>query len=113
VVQGIEVHKASSQAKGGLSISVGDVVVMKDDSKEMFWRLAIVEELLTGSDGQARAATVRAGKSGRQGQLFQTSVKHLYPLEVSAERTGIEPNHVEVSTKKTASEPTENVSRYR
>ena len=46
-----EVHKSSPQSKSGLSISVGDVVVMKDDSKRMFWRLALVEELLKGSDG--------------------------------------------------------------
>jgi len=81
-----EVHKSILQTRGGSSISVGDVVVMKDDSKRMFWRLALVEELLTGSDGHVRAATVRAVKSGRQGQMFRRSVKHLYPLEVSAEK---------------------------
>jgi len=77
--------------KGSINISVGDVVVMKDDSKRMFWRLALVEELLTGSDGQVHAGTVRAVKPGRHGQLFRRSVKHLYPLEVSAEKTEDEP----------------------
>ena len=79
-------HKSILQTRGGSSISVDDIVVMKDDSKRMFWRLFLVEKLLTGSDGHVRAATVRAVKSGRQGQMFRSSVKHLYPLEVSAEK---------------------------
>ena len=83
-----ESHKTNSRAKGGSSVSVGDVVVLKEDTKRMFWRLAVVEELLSGPDGQVRAATVRVGKSGRQKQLFRRSVKHLYPLEVSANKTG-------------------------
>ena len=65
-----ETHKTIAQSKGGSSISVIDVVVLKDNTKRMFWRLAIVEELLTGPDGQVCAAAVRVGKSGRQGQLF-------------------------------------------
>ena len=55
----IEVRKTNSKAKGESSISVGDIVVMKDDSKRVFWNLAIVEDLLTGSDGQD--ATVKVG----------------------------------------------------
>ena len=78
-----ETHKINSQTKGGSVISVGDVVLLKDDNKRMFWRLAIVEELLAGIDGQVRAAIIRV-KSGRQSQLFHQSFKHLYPLEVSA-----------------------------
>ena len=62
--------KTNSRVKGGSSVSVGDVVVLKEDTKRMFWRLAVVEELLSGPDGQVRAATVRVGKSGRQKQLF-------------------------------------------
>ena len=58
-------HKSNLQTRGGSSISVGDIVIMKCDSKRIFWRLALVEELLTGSDGHVRAATVRAVKSGR------------------------------------------------
>ena len=66
-----ETHKTNAQSKGGSSISVGDVVGLKDNTKRIFWRLAIVEELLTGPDGQVHAAAVRVGKSGRQRQLFR------------------------------------------
>ena len=45
----------------------------------MFWRLAIVEELLAGTDGHVHAAFIRVGKLGRQSQSFCQSIKHLYP----------------------------------
>ena len=41
-------------------ISVGDVVILKDDtSKRMYWKLALVEDLVEGRDGQIRAALVK------------------------------------------------------
>ena len=46
-----ETHKINSQTEGGSVISVGDVVLLKDNNKRMFWRLAIVEELLASADG--------------------------------------------------------------
>ena len=58
--------------------------MLKDDTKRTFWKLAIVEELLAGSDGQVRAARVRVANSERRAQLLRRSIKHLYPLEVSA-----------------------------
>ena len=79
-----ETHKNNYHGKGGSVISVGDIVVLKDDTKRMFWKLAVVQELLTGADKQVRAAIVSLGKSGRQSQLLRRSVKHLYPLEVTA-----------------------------
>ena len=78
-----ETHKNNCHGKGGSVISVGDVVLLKDDTKRMFWKLAVVQELLTGADKQVRAAIVSLGKSGRQSQLLRRSVKHLYPLEVT------------------------------
>ena len=43
--------------------------------------MGIVDELITGRDGVARTAKLRAGKSHLQG-----AVQHLYPLEVSCDR---------------------------
>ena len=46
--------------------------------------------------------------------MFRRSVKHLYPLEVSAaEKTGNEPVPVEASAEKSVSEATEVVSKWR
>jgi len=62
---------------------VGDVVILKDDTtKRVFWKLAVIEELLMGKDGQARAAKVKVvNGDGRQTRL-RRSLKHLIPLEV-------------------------------
>jgi len=65
---------------------VGDVVILKDDTtKRMFWKLAIIEELLTGKDGQVRVAIVKVvNHEGKQSRL-RRSLKHLIPLEVRNE----------------------------
>ena len=45
----------------------------------------MIEELLTGKDGQAQAAVVKVVNSdGRQTRL-RRSLKHLIPLEVQSE----------------------------
>ena len=49
-------------------------------AKRLFWRLAIVKELLTGHDSQVRAAAVKVGDSSR---LLKRSITHLIPLELS------------------------------
>ena len=42
-------------------ITVGDAVILKNDStKQLFWRLAIVQELLTGDDGKVRTAVIKS-----------------------------------------------------
>lgn len=57
-----------SQKKRGQTISdvaVGDVVILKNDlTKRLYWKLAIVEELLKGKDGITRAAIVRVANPG-------------------------------------------------
>ena len=47
----------------GSVISVGDVVLLKDDNKRKFWRFTIVGELLAGTDGQIHAAIIRVGEA--------------------------------------------------
>ena len=81
-----ENHQSDQRSRwsGGSKIALGDVVVIKDDqTKRSFWKLGVVEELLSGSDGHVRAAKVRAGRSDRRVQVIRRSIKHLYPIEVS------------------------------
>ena len=70
--------------KGGQSvIKRGDVVVLKsDNSKRLFWRLAVVDELLKGADGHVRAAIVRVSVPQGGTKLLRRSIKHLFPIEV-------------------------------
>ena len=55
-----EYHRAKGQSTRGPEISVGDIVILINDStKWLFWRLAIVQQLLTGDDGKVRAAVIK------------------------------------------------------
>ena len=76
-----ECHLVKSRSQNKKVISIGDVVLLRDDcAKCVFWRLAIVKELLTGRDSQVRAAAVKVGDSLR---LLKRSITHLISLELS------------------------------
>lgn len=94
-----EVHRlASNRSKSATPrISVGDIVLVQDtDRPRGFWRLARVEKLISGTDGQVRGASVRLHSSGRQHTHLQRAVQCLYPLEVSS-CAGVEPLPVDDS----------------
>ena len=74
-----EFYKTSRQGKQ--LIRTGDVVIVHEDNKpRLQWRLAIVEDLIEGKDGQVRAAHIRTSN-------YKTTrpVAKLYPLEVHSE----------------------------
>ena len=80
-----ESHRNYNQrCSGDPVISVGDVVVVHDDSlPRSFWRLGLIEELFKGPNGVVRGALVRlAPKDGRQ-SLLRRPIQRLYPLEIS------------------------------
>ena len=78
-----ETHATNSRRKGEKpEIAVGDVVLLQNDStKRALWKLAIMKELLAGSDRQVRAAVVQVAGTGN---LLKRSVEHLIPIEVKA-----------------------------
>jgi len=79
-----ESQKARSASRKLSRIFIGYIVILKDDfTKRAFWKLAIVDSLLTGSDGEVRTTVVRVSRPEGNPMLLHRSVKHLYPLEVS------------------------------
>ena len=81
-----EAHAANSRKDATPDISVGDVVVLqKDSTKRVLWKLAVVQKLIVGSDGQVRAAVVKVGCSDSQPKLLARSIRHLFPIEVRAQ----------------------------
>ena len=56
-----------------------------DTSKHVFWKLAIVKELLKGNDNQIRAARVSVTDPQGGTKLLRRSIKHLYPIEVNSQ----------------------------
>lgn len=80
-----QVTKGSSERNVNAKCKVGDVVILKNDSAaRAFWKLAKVEELLTGRDGNVRAAivTVPRGASSNSNQRLRRPIQHLIPTEV-------------------------------
>ena len=59
------------------TIKAGDVVQIHDESPRTRWKLAIVEDLITGNDGRVRAAKIRTASG-----FTNRPIVKLYPLEV-------------------------------
>ena len=65
------------------TLSVGEVVIIASDERNPGkWTLGIVEELFPGRDGIIRAAKMKMAN----GHLERV-VNHLYPLELSCDRS--------------------------
>ena len=91
-----EVHALSArkgQRVKNSRISVGDIVIIKDEQLPRGqWKLGVVQTLLTGQDGQTRAATVKLASSGRQHPLLRRPIQLLYPLEIHRETPVSDPS---------------------
>ena len=48
----------------------------------MYWKFALVEDLVEGRDGQIRAALVKVVNSDGKYTKLHHSLKHLIPVEV-------------------------------
>ena len=56
-----------------------------DTSQCLSWILAIVKDLLEGTDGQVRAAVIKVSDPRGGVKLVRRSIKHIYPIEVRSE----------------------------
>lgn len=61
--------------------SIPILSTFKELGSWFLWPLGIIENLIVGSDGVARGAKLRAGKS-----YVERAIKKLYPLELSCDR---------------------------
>ena len=58
-------------------------------TKQLFWKFAIIEEVLQGRDGKVRAVKVKVPSPGEvpspggSPTVLRQSVQHLIPLEIS------------------------------
>lgn len=61
----------------------GNIVLEHDEHHPQgFWKLARVEKLIEGSDGQARGAVIHIYSRGTKTSLLRCPLKCLYPLEI-------------------------------
>jgi hypothetical protein len=64
---------------------VGEVVIIKSDERNRGkWKLGVVETVIVGIDNVVRGAKVRTGKS-----VVEIAVQHLFPLELSCDKTEV------------------------
>ena len=78
-----EQHTSKAEQQRRPIVSVGDVVIVKNDSTPRnFWKLAVVKELIHGNDGNVRAALVQEANSQRRPRLLRRVIQHLYPIEI-------------------------------
>ena len=79
-----ERSRVNANRRNVAAIAVGDIVViMNEKTKQQFWKLAKVEDLLPGQDGVVRAARVRVACSEGKPNVLRRSIEQLIPLEVT------------------------------
>ena len=79
-----EMHGHYKKVSRAPRVAVGDVVVIHSDKQARGqWKLGRVEKLLTGHDGQHRAAVLRVAGQGRTAKRLQRPVQRLYPIEMA------------------------------
>ena len=80
-----EQSNARNKGNAVQEISVGDIVLLKDDStNRIHWKIARVEEIIPGADGKVRAAIVKVGTSDKRSTYLRRVIQHLIPIEVKS-----------------------------
>ena len=78
-----EYHRPSN--KTGITVKVGDVVVVQEDNlNQLNWILAKVERLLTGNDGKVRASEIRYNNKAGNLTVTRRLLKKFYPVELKS-----------------------------
>lgn len=68
-------HAQATKNWKGADIAIEDVVILKNDtSNRMFWKMAKVEELLPGKDGNIRVAVIKVSSADCHPHLCQTFI---------------------------------------
>lgn len=84
-LRGLRERHNHNHTETSSTVKPGDVVIIRSDERSRGkWPLGIVEELYKGRDGVVRAVKLRAGKS-----YLERAVNHLYPLELSCDRSEV------------------------
>jgi hypothetical protein len=109
-----ELQRAQSSSHN--KISVGDIVILKNDSTtRVFWKLAKIESLITSNDNVVRSARVKVlDKENMKIIILRRPIQHLIPLEIQSEsdkpeKVEEQPKDVQLSTEN-ATQPKRNAA---
>ena len=83
-----DAHRQKHPTSTSSTVGVGDIVLVYDqDHPRGFWKMAKVQKLITGRDGQTRGAVLKvANRNGKRATL-QRPVQCIYPLGVTQSET--------------------------
>ena len=77
-------HRYGGKTSDAITVGVGDIVLVHDDSKpRRCWKLARVEELIVGRDGLTRGAVRRVASTRGRRTVLRRPLQRLYPLEIN------------------------------
>ena len=81
-----EHHRNVAKKNNAPVIAVGDIVTVMAENKSHWgsWKLAKVEEVIKGTDGEIRGAKVRTSSAGGRSMVISRPLQKLFPLEVRA-----------------------------
>lgn len=73
-----------NRIEGNGTVGVGNIVVVHDESRPRgLWRLARVEQLISGADGEM-GAMIKVSSKKRRLTTIKRPVQRLYPLEINS-----------------------------
>ena len=76
-----EYQRASGKTE--TKVKVGDIVQIHDETKRIYWKLGIVQNLITGRDGHVRAVNLQTSNG-----ITNRPITKLYPLELHVDNIG-------------------------
>ena len=83
-------HRHNQDSSDEVEIAIGDLVLVHDESQPRgFWRLAKVEDTITGKDGWVREAKLKVSARGGRSTSLQRPLSLLYPLEVNCRHDSV------------------------
>lgn len=71
-------HHAKTKAKTPTIVEKGDVVMIHDEGPRNRWKMAVVDQLINGKDGEIRAVNLRTAKGSTN-----RAISKLYPIGMS------------------------------
>ena len=79
-----DTHRQKYSTSTSTTVKVGDVVLVHDqDHPRGFWKMAKVQKLITGRDGQTRGAVLKVANKNGGHSTLQRPVQRIYPLGVT------------------------------
>ena len=87
-----DAHRQKHPTSAVPTVGVGAIVLVHDqDHPRGFWKMAKVQKLITGRDGQTRGAVLKVANRNGKHATLQRPLQCIYPLRVTQSKAFDEP----------------------